>query len=90
MLGKIIGIRNEQVREDAIHLCHIARRRPAMHNFRHAARYKVPLDLLIQAIVKFVLVYLDATNYFSMVYPTPQMFLMKRGFWASSPSFSRR
>ncbi len=29
-------------------------------------------------------------SYFSMVYPTPQMFLMKRGFCASSPSFSRR
>ncbi len=28
--------------------------------------------------------------YFSMVYPTPQMFLMNRGFWASSPIFSRR
>ncbi len=28
--------------------------------------------------------------YFSMVYPTPQMFLMKRGLWASSPNFSRR
>ena len=28
--------------------------------------------------------------YPSMVHPTPQMFLMNRGFWASSPIFSCR